>query len=103
MLGLHGIAADDEIAQVVHAGHGRTGLSFESRLTPAEDSLVGFQLHEDIRAVDAAQAFIECDAEHLHAGDPKFRADILECFRTRWDAGSRREESALTIEAAFFL
>lgn len=45
MLNLHGIASDDEIAEVINAGHNRACFSFECAFAPAHDTLVGFQLH----------------------------------------------------------
>jgi hypothetical protein len=78
VLDLHRVAADNEVPEVVVAGHRRARFPLQRGLAPADDSLVGFQLHEDVRTVGAGDLLIESDAEHLHVGDPQLRADVLE-------------------------
>src|SRR5262245_52712170 len=48
---LHRIAANDEILQIQHAGHRRCSLAFQRRFSPADHSLIGFQLDEDVRTI----------------------------------------------------
>src|SRR5262249_59141474 len=70
------VAADQETAEVVHAGDDSTRLALEGALTPADESGVGLELHEDVGAVRLGS---QGDAEHLHARDADARADPPEC------------------------
>ena len=50
----HGIGADEELAEIVDAGHHRSGFAFERSLPPAHQARVGFQFHEYVRTDPAA-------------------------------------------------
>ena len=51
MLHLHRILADQELAEILDAGHHGGRFAFERALAPTHYALVGFELHEDIGTV----------------------------------------------------
>jgi hypothetical protein len=73
MFHLQGVFADDEIPEVLHAGHGGAGLAFKSGFTPADQALIGFNLDEDIRTVGVGS---QRDAEYLHVCDAQIEAAL---------------------------
>ena len=75
VLHLHGVGADHEVAEVVHAGDDRAGLPFERAFTPAHQALVGFELDEDVGAVGLG---VERNAKDLHAGNAEAGTDAFE-------------------------
>ena len=77
VLDLDWITTDQEVAEVIHASDDRARLAFEGALTPANDASVGLELHEDIWAIRLGG---QRHAEHLHAGDPRPRAEPPECL-----------------------
>ena len=66
VLDLHGVAADQEVAEIVDAGDGGAGFAFQRGFAPANDAGVGFELDEDVGAVGFGR---ERDSEDFHAGD----------------------------------
>src|SRR5277367_4839917 len=48
VLDLHWIFAHDKVAKVLNAGHSGLRLALESALSPANQALVGLELHENI-------------------------------------------------------
>ena len=73
MLHLHRIGADQEVAEVVDAGHHCAGFAFERAFAPADHALIGFEFHEDIGPVGIAR---QGNAEDFHAGDLEARLQI---------------------------
>src|ERR1700739_2722987 len=51
MLDLHRIFADDKVSKVLDAGHSGLRFALESALSPANQALVGLELHENIRSI----------------------------------------------------
>lgn len=91
MLRLHRVAADDEVAQVVDAGHRSSRFSFEGGFAPAHDALIGFELYEHIWAVRTRDLLVQSDAENLHPRNPELGPNLLEYLGTRGNRRCRRE------------
>ena len=71
VLHLHGVRADQEIAEVVDAGHHRARFALQGSFAPSHHALVRFDLHENVRAVRIAR---QRDAEDFQAADRDARA-----------------------------
>ena len=89
MLHLHGIGAEHEIAKVIYTSHHRAGLALERALAPADQSLIGFELNEYIRAVGSGR---EGNTEHFESSDLQARLNSGECIRA--ERGGLRNKRA---------
>ncbi len=75
MFHLQRVFANDEIPEVLHARHRRTGLAFERSFSPADQTLIGFNLDEDIRTVGIGS---QRNTEHLHVRDAQICIYVFE-------------------------
>ena len=83
MLDLHGIAADNQVFQIHHAGHRGGGLALERRLAPTGYAFIGLDFNEDIGPVRLRDPLIERDAEDAHIGNAQFGSHIAKCGSPR--------------------
>ena len=86
VLHLHRVGADDEVAEVLDAGHVGAGLAFQRALAPTHQTLVGFEFDEYVRPVGRGR---QRHAEHLHPGDFETGLQRLEAAagRPAWAEG----------------
>src|SRR5689334_23281009 len=59
VLDLHRITPDDEIFQIIDAGHCRGRFTFERCLAPADNALIGLELHEYIGPVSTGNLLVK--------------------------------------------
>jgi hypothetical protein len=51
MLDLHGIFADDKVAEILNAGHRGLGFALQCALSPADQSLIGLEFDENVGSI----------------------------------------------------
>src|ERR1035437_9216828 len=87
VLHLHGVRADQEIAEVVDAGHHRARFALQGSFAPSHHALVRFDLHEHVWAIRIAG---QRDAEDFQAAECDPRAQPSKGVA----AGRRRSQRA---------
>src|ERR1700689_3883792 len=75
MLHLHRVAPDQEVAEVLNAGHDGLGLALKRAFTPAHQPLVCFQFDEDVGPVRVRS---QRHTENFEIGDRQARAQVTE-------------------------
>src|ERR1700733_7437078 len=78
MLDLHGIFADDKVAKIEDAGHSGLGFALERPFAPADEALVGLELHENVRAVGLRG---QRNAEDFEVSDFQTRVQVAKSLR----------------------